>query len=89
LIAAELCYTAVRTLAAPTPSSVISITEEYTMDANHQPTPLCGPIPDGLMRVSADIPLEMFEELERSSQRHGVQVHQLIFAALCFAAIQP
>ncbi len=78
-----------RILREPTPSSVISITEENTMHANHEPTPLCGPVPKGLMRVSADIPMEMFNELERSSRRHGVQVHQLIFAALCFAATQP
>ncbi len=59
------------------------------MHANHQPTPLCGPVPDGLMRVSADIPMEMFEELQRSSRRHGMPVHELIFAALCFAATRP
>jgi hypothetical protein len=76
----------VRILLAPTPSSVTPITEENMMHANHQPTPLCGPVPDGLMRVSADIPMEMFEELQRSSRRHGMQVHELILAALCFAA---
>jgi hypothetical protein len=31
----------VRILREPTPSSVISITEENTMHANHQPTALC------------------------------------------------
>jgi hypothetical protein len=58
------------------------------MHAKHHPTPLCGPVPDGLMRVSADIPMEMFEALQRSSRRHGLAVHELIFAALCFAATQ-
>ena len=33
------------------------------MHASHQPTPLCGPVPDGLMRVSADIAIEMFAAL--------------------------
>ena len=59
------------------------------MHANHQPTPLCGPVPDGIMRVSADIPLEMFEELQRASRRHGMHVSELMLAALCFAATKP
>jgi hypothetical protein len=41
------------------------------------------------MRVSADIPLEMFEELRRASRRRGMHVSELILAALCFAATQP
>ncbi len=58
------------------------------MHANHQPRPLCGPVPDGFMRVSADSPLEMFEELQRARRRHGMHV-ELMLAALCFAATQP
>ena len=52
-----------RILIAPTPSSASAITEENTMHVSHQPTPLCGPVPDGLMRVSTDIPIEMFAAL--------------------------
>ncbi len=32
------------------------------MNAEH-PTPLCGPVPDGLMRLTFDMSQEMFDEL--------------------------
>ena len=39
-----------------------------------------------MMRVSADIPMEMWEEMKRASRRRGLEVGDLIFAALSFAA---
>jgi hypothetical protein len=39
-----------------------------------------------MMRVSADIPMEMWEEMKRASRRRGVEVGDLIIAALSFAA---
>jgi hypothetical protein len=55
------------------------------MNAAH-PTPLCGPVPEGLFRVTVDIPKEMFDELRQASLRRGVPLDRLIMAALCFAA---
>lgn len=51
------------------------------MQRTHPPTPFPGPIPSGMTRVSADIPVEMWEELEQASRRRGVDVGHLIFAA--------
>ena len=56
------------------------------MNCNHLSTPFPGPIPVGMMRVSADIPMEMWEEMKRASRRRRVDVGDLIFAALSFAA---
>lgn len=56
------------------------------MNRNHRRTPFPGPIPDGMMRVSADIPMEMWEDMKQASRRRGVDVDHLIFAALSFAA---
>jgi len=39
-----------------------------------------------MMRVSADIPMEMWEDMKQASRRRGVDVDHLIFAALSFAA---
>jgi hypothetical protein len=50
------------------------------------PTPLCGPVPDGLMRLTVDMPREMFDELRQTSLRAGIPLDQLITGALCFAA---
>lgn len=59
------------------------------MHGNHLPTPLCGPIPDGLMRITVDIPMVVFDDLEHSSRRRGVPLDQLVVAALLFAASTP
>jgi hypothetical protein len=56
------------------------------MNCNRRSTPFPGPIPAGMMRISADIPQEMWEEMKRASLRRGVHVDQLILAALHFAA---
>ena len=56
------------------------------MHPNHQPTPLCGPVPDGMMRLTIDLPKEMFEELEESAWRHDLSLGQLLDATLLFAA---
>ncbi len=39
-----------------------------------------------MMRISADIPIEKWEELQQASRRRGVHVDHLILAALDFAA---
>ena len=39
-----------------------------------------------MMRVSADIPMEMWKEIQRASRRRDVDVGDLIVAALSFAA---
>lgn len=39
-----------------------------------------------MMRVSADIPMEMWEDMKRASRRRGVHIDHLIMAALTFAA---
>ncbi len=56
------------------------------MHSNHQPTPLCGPVPDGMMRLTIDLPKHVFEQLEESAWRHGVSPGHLADAALLFAA---
>ncbi len=56
------------------------------MHRHHRPIPFPGPIPAGMMRVSADIPIEQWEELLQASRRRGVRVDCLILAALNFAA---
>lgn len=56
------------------------------MPRHRHPIPPCGPVPEGMMRVSADIPLEMWEQLRAASGRRGVDIRQLIGAALLFAA---
>jgi hypothetical protein len=56
------------------------------MNRHRHSAPFPGPIPAGMMRVSADIPMEMWEEMKRASRRRGVEVGELIFAALSFAA---
>jgi hypothetical protein len=56
------------------------------MRRHHQPIPFPGPIPPGMMRISADIPIEKWEELQQASRRRGVHVDHLILAALDFAA---
>ncbi len=58
------------------------------MDAAH-PTPLCGPVPDGLMRLTVDMPEEMFDELRQASLRRGLPLDRLILSTLCFAATTP
>lgn len=58
------------------------------MDAAHA-TPLCGPVPEGLMRLTFDIPKEMFDELHQSSLRLGLPLDLLVISALCFAATTP
>ena len=39
-----------------------------------------------MMRISADIPIEKWEQLQQASRRRGVHVDHLILAALEFAA---
>jgi len=56
------------------------------MKRNHRPVPFPGPIPAGMMRVSADIPMDMWEDMKQASRRRGVDVDHPIFAALSFAA---
>ena len=56
------------------------------MHRRPRPIPFPGPIPAGMMRISADIPVEQWEELKQASRRRGVDVDDLIFAALDFAA---
>lgn len=58
------------------------------MNAEH-PTPLCGPVPDGLMRLTFDMPQHMFDELRRASLRRGVPLDRMIITALCLAATAP
>lgn len=70
----------------PTPSADFTVTEEPDMPRHHKPTAFPGPIPDGMMRISADIPREMFEQLEAASRRRGVDLGHLLLAALSFAA---
>jgi hypothetical protein len=53
------------------------------MNRNQHSDPFPGPIPVGVMRVSADIPMEMWEEMRRASRRRGVEVGDLIVAAQC------
>jgi hypothetical protein len=62
--------------------------EESPMNAEH-PTPLCGPVPDGLMRLTFDMPQEMFDELRLASLRRGVPLDRMIITALCLAATAP
>jgi hypothetical protein len=52
----------------------------------HRPIPFPGPIPPGMMRISADIPIEQWEQLQQASRRRGVHVDHLILAALDLAA---
>lgn len=56
------------------------------MHRRQRPIPFPGPIPPGMMRISADIPIEKWEELKQASRRHSVHVDDLILAALDFAA---
>jgi hypothetical protein len=56
------------------------------MHCHHRPSPFPGPIPPGMMRISADIPIEKWEELQEASRRRGIHVDLLILAALDFAA---
>ena len=56
------------------------------MSHHHRPIPFPGPIPLGMMRISADIPIERWEQLQEASRRRGVHVDHLILAALDFAA---
>ena len=56
------------------------------MSHHHRPIPFPGPIPPGMMRISADIPIEQWDELQEASRRRGVHVDHLILAALDFAA---
>lgn len=56
------------------------------MSRERRSVPFPGPIPAGMMRVSADIPMEMWEDMKRASRRCGVDVDQLLWAALAFAA---
>ncbi len=56
------------------------------MRRHHRPIPFPGPIPPGMMRISADIPIEQWEELQEASRRRGVHVDRLILAAPDFAA---
>ncbi len=56
------------------------------MRRRHRPIPFPGPIPPGMMRISADIPIEQWEQLQEASRRRGVHVDHLILAALDFAA---
>ena len=56
------------------------------MHRRQRPIPFPGPIPAGMMRISADIPIEQWEELERASRRRRVHVDHLILAALDLAA---
>lgn len=56
------------------------------MQRRQRPIPFPGPTPAGMMRISADIPIEQWEEIKRASHRRGVHVDLLILAALDFAA---
>jgi hypothetical protein len=56
------------------------------MHRHQRPIPFPGPIPAGMMRISADIPIEKWKELLQASRRRGVHVDHLILAALDFAA---
>jgi len=44
------------------------------MNRKHRPVPFPGPIPEGMMRVSADIPMEMWEDMKQASRRRGVDL---------------
>lgn len=39
-----------------------------------------------MMRISADIPIEMWDDIQQASRRRGVHVDHLILAAFDFAA---
>ena len=56
------------------------------MNRKHRSVPFPGPIPPGMMRVSADIPMEMWEHMKQASRRRGVDVDHLLWAAPEFAA---
>ena len=56
------------------------------MHRRQRPIPFPGPIPAGMMRISADIPIEQWEEIKQASRRRGVDVDHLILAALDFAS---
>ncbi len=56
------------------------------MHQRQRPIPFPGPIPAGMMRISADIPIEKWEELLQASRRRGVHVDCLVLAALDLAA---
>jgi len=56
------------------------------MKRNHRPVPFPRPIPAGVMPVSADIPMEMWEDMKQAGRRRVVDVDHLIFVALSFAA---
>ena len=40
------------------------------MRRHHRPIPFPGPIPPGMMRISADIPIEQWEELQEHPEGH-------------------
>ena len=56
------------------------------MHRHQRPIHFPGPIPPGMMRISADIPIEQWEQLLAASRRRSVHVDHLILAALDFAA---
>ncbi len=56
------------------------------MKSSNEKKSFPGPVPTGMMRVSADIPMEMWKQLQRASRRRDVDVGDLIVAALSFAA---
>ncbi len=58
------------------------------MDATH-PTPLCGPVPEGLHRLTVDMPQEFFNQLQQASLRRGIPLDHMIMTALCIAATAP
>jgi len=73
-------------IVVPTPSFDLTTIEEPNMLCSCAITAFPGPIPDGMVRVSADIPRTMFEQMEAASRRRGVHLDHLILAALSFAA---
>jgi len=56
------------------------------MNRKHRSVPFPGPIPPGMMRVSADIPMEMWEDMQQACRHRGVDVDHLLVAALRLAA---
>jgi len=45
------------------------------MNRHHRPVPFPGPIPAGMMRVSADVPMEMWEDMKQARPRPRCAMH--------------
>lgn len=56
------------------------------MHQRHQSGPPWGPVPEETMRATVDIPLALFDRLERASRRRRLDFEDLVLVALNFAA---